>query len=684
MDEEVAQDLDAPTSAPAKVAAAGGSVAANTAGAGSDSEDDAAPDYGPLAALAKKANAARHGFEAPVESSKDSSGEKKGAAATPFIPKRGEKDFEPTGFAGQNKALEASRKAMFDVIKCERVVNSKSVSIATWESSLNRAFVQLARGQTFASMGYAHRVQVLQDGQYADLAQLHCPPSKVLAEPAGTSRDGVWWPKMQSRIELFPEEALYLVERGSLECRVPSRTTMDSKSSLTLQNADSFNLRDYGDATRDTSWVPMSVEQAYASMLYRDGLTRERYQLYAYLKRLGYIVQRKSATDALRKTALHKQSEAKSSQQGTADEENIGTEGVIADPQHPLRLVTIVDLLLYPIRRVVQLGLVGVSRVHRLVVAMARWLRSLAAQRFGSVWLPQYDSSHQRQGGSSSCGRGLLGIGDSQTMSFDDVFTRLRIVPSGHNASLPRPHNRKASQDAVPEIFFYAWRPATHFKKTDPPLPEFQLATVDARASDLPSAYAFADLFETLPRPLSSDDVAHMSEEERRVWERAQEEKRRNDESYGRGAVRKMKATKAAETAAAAAQADAAARQRRSANSTLASALHSDSVRRIAHLLKGPFQRILSLLTYLSRFFAHLPPGCAVSAKRGHYAKVSRSQRHNGAGINGSRPVNVYGPLKAGRRNVIVAVNDCGTTSLLRFGEAEFARWRLAGSDAQP
>lgn len=46
-----------------------------------------------------------------------------------------------------------------------------------------------------------------------------------------------------------------------------------------------------------------------------------------------------------------------------------------------------------------------------------------------------------------------------------------------------------------------------------------------------------------------------------------------------------------------------------------------------------------------------------------------------------SRPTNVYIPLKAGRRSVVVAVVDQGTTSLLRFGEAEFARWRLAGED---
>lgn len=40
--------------------------------------------------------------------------------ATPFIPKRGEKDFEPTGFGGQSKILEQSRAALFTAISLPR------------------------------------------------------------------------------------------------------------------------------------------------------------------------------------------------------------------------------------------------------------------------------------------------------------------------------------------------------------------------------------------------------------------------------------------------------------------------------------------------------------------------------------------------------------------------------------
>lgn len=53
------------------------------------------------------------------DASKKSSG-LEGAAANISIPKRGEKDFEPTGFKGQEKKLEESRRAMEMVIGQKR------------------------------------------------------------------------------------------------------------------------------------------------------------------------------------------------------------------------------------------------------------------------------------------------------------------------------------------------------------------------------------------------------------------------------------------------------------------------------------------------------------------------------------------------------------------------------------
>ncbi|KAI0259841.1 tRNA-splicing endonuclease subunit sen54 N-term-domain-containing protein [Gloeopeniophorella convolvens] len=169
--------------------------------------------------------------------------------ARPVIPKRGEKDFEPTARGGsglQTYHLDRARSAMFDALRSTRAISSKSVSYAVWYPALARAHVTVARGVHFTSMG--HSVQ------------------------RPTSLAG----KAQKRLELLPEEALYLVEKGALFCW----DALDTE------------------ASEDTEWdstsqgAPMSVQQAFAEMIGTEDLTLDRYHTFAYLRRLGYIVTR--------------------------------------------------------------------------------------------------------------------------------------------------------------------------------------------------------------------------------------------------------------------------------------------------------------------------------------------------------------------------------------------------------
>lgn len=91
-------------------------------------------------------------------------------------------------------------------------------------------------------------------------------------------------------------------------------------------------------------------------------------------------------------------------------------------------------------------------------------------------------------------------------------------------------------------------------------------------------------------------------------------------------------------------------------------------------LVAATLNRVWTSLDAVGTVFAHLPPGCS-----GVFQSTS------GTGTRppyaGPRAPNPFPPLKSGRRNVILAVVDNGTTSLLRFGEAEFAKWRLAGEN---
>jgi tRNA-splicing endonuclease subunit Sen54 len=76
----------------------------------------------------------------------------------------------------------------------------------------------------------------------------------------------------EPRLWLLPEEALWLIERGTLEIRWPA---------------------DKGEAEEDG--LPMSLQAAYAVFIGMEkvgGLTLEEYTVYQYLKRSGYIVLR--------------------------------------------------------------------------------------------------------------------------------------------------------------------------------------------------------------------------------------------------------------------------------------------------------------------------------------------------------------------------------------------------------
>ena len=73
---------------------------------------------------------------------------------------------------------------------------------------------------------------------------------------------------MLKRLELLPEEAIYLVERGALFCW--------KKHDLITKNPQQ------GSSLEDVEGSPMSVQQAYAEMIGREDLTLERYQVRSF------------------------------------------------------------------------------------------------------------------------------------------------------------------------------------------------------------------------------------------------------------------------------------------------------------------------------------------------------------------------------------------------------------------
>ena len=136
-------------------------------------------------------------------------------------------------------------------------------------------------------------------------------------------------------MRLLPEEALYLLERGSLDLRWPAMRgegdedddrdgdededggedesveqdedkDEDEDGEDEEHNDEDEDGDEYAESRTEMDAmasvigadVPLSLQAAYACLVGRSGLTLERYIVYAGLKRSGYIVQRGPAWDS--------------------------------------------------------------------------------------------------------------------------------------------------------------------------------------------------------------------------------------------------------------------------------------------------------------------------------------------------------------------------------------------------
>ncbi|KAG6909750.1 hypothetical protein DXG01_015466 [Tephrocybe rancida] len=108
----------------------------------------------------------------------------------PVIPKRGEKDLAPKPGGGsglQIHVLDGAWAAMFDTLRATHTISSKTISYAAWYPCLGHTHVTLAKGIHFSAMRHS------------------TPRPTIDAHSAE---------KAHERVELLPEEAIYLAERG--------------------------------------------------------------------------------------------------------------------------------------------------------------------------------------------------------------------------------------------------------------------------------------------------------------------------------------------------------------------------------------------------------------------------------------------------------------------------------------
>ncbi|KAG5728207.1 putative tRNA-splicing endonuclease subunit sen54 [Termitomyces sp. T112] len=319
--------------------------------------------------------------------------------ARPVIPKRGEKDFEPKPGGGsglQIHVLDSARSAMFDTLRATRTISNKTVSYAVWYPSIGRTHVTSAKGIHFTAMG-------------------HSAPRPVVDE------NGV--EKIQKRLELLPEETIYLVERGSLFC---------------------WKDNDIAKTLSEMSGAPMTVQQVYAEMLGVEDLTLERLQVYTYLKRLGYSVMRTNPPTPYYPIPS-------------------------PWPSQKLQVVTATS---------------SQYILRRMFSSFSLWITNIFSKPF-NWWRPLHISRWLYQNQNYAC-----------------VFRSLRFMLSGHKVALHNPDlaKRLEKKTSSPyQVFYNIYKPSTPFKRSAPPVPDFQVVVINARTTPMPTLQELTDLFDVLP-----------------------------------------------------------------------------------------------------------------------------------------------------------------------------------------
>ncbi|XP_032285810.1 tRNA-splicing endonuclease subunit Sen54 isoform X1 [Phoca vitulina] len=138
------------------------------------------------------------------------------------LPQRshGPKDFLPDGSAAQAERLRRCREELWQLLAEERVERLGSLVAAEWRPEEGSVELKSPAGKFWQTMGFSE----------------------------------------QGRQRLHPEEALYLLECGSIQ----------------LFHQD----------------LPLSIQEAYQLLLSEDTMTFLQYQAFSHLKRLGYVVRR--------------------------------------------------------------------------------------------------------------------------------------------------------------------------------------------------------------------------------------------------------------------------------------------------------------------------------------------------------------------------------------------------------
>ncbi|KAI1106516.1 tRNA-splicing endonuclease subunit sen54 N-term-domain-containing protein [Jackrogersella minutella] len=201
--------------------------------------------------------------------------------------RRGEKDFEAHGTRAQEGALEASRGAMHDVLSYTRSHRPRDYNRGWYfpDKWVDAPAEEEREGEKGAGLFARERVVAVEEEIKGPLSQ---NMGRVVTGLEGYKMTTGWL-----KTWLLPEEALYLVERGSLDLWWPARGIEDVFPVKDGQNETKDEAKDSEDYELG---IPLSLQAAYSLLIGEDGergkVSLEKYQVYANLRRTGYKIMR--------------------------------------------------------------------------------------------------------------------------------------------------------------------------------------------------------------------------------------------------------------------------------------------------------------------------------------------------------------------------------------------------------